>query len=110
MQTELDYKEIGRRIAHRRKQLGLRQAEVCRRAGIHSKYLSCIERAASIPSLDVLMKIARALDITPNELLLGNARREDDTCQDMSGLLQTMSSGQLALAKNFLLWLSEQEV
>ena len=37
---ELDYKEIGRRIARRRKELGLKQAEVCDRAGINDKYLS----------------------------------------------------------------------
>lgn len=52
---ELDYREIGRRIARRRKELGLRQVEVCERADINDKYLSCIERATSIPSLEVLM-------------------------------------------------------
>lgn len=39
---ELDYSEIGKRIARRRKELGLKQAEVCERAGINDKYLSCI--------------------------------------------------------------------
>ena len=39
---ELDYSEIGKRIARRRKELGLKQAEVCERAGINGKYLSCI--------------------------------------------------------------------
>ena len=39
---EIDYKEIGRRIAKRRKELGLRQVQVCELAGINDKYLSCI--------------------------------------------------------------------
>ena len=39
---ELDYAEIGKRIARRRKELGLKQTEVCERAGINDKYLSCI--------------------------------------------------------------------
>ena len=46
---KLDYKEIGRRIAHRRKQLGLKQATVEEMADIGEKYLSCIERATSTP-------------------------------------------------------------
>lgn len=37
---KLDYKEIGRRIAHRRKQLGLKQATVEEMADIGEKYLS----------------------------------------------------------------------
>lgn len=53
---ELDYTEIGKRIAQRRKELGLKQTEVCERAGINDKYLSCIERATSIPSLEVVMR------------------------------------------------------
>ena len=39
---ELDYSEIGKRIARRRKELGLKQTEVCERAEINDKYLSCI--------------------------------------------------------------------
>ena len=61
---ELDYSEIGKRIARRRKELGLKQIEVCERAGINDKYLSCIERATSLPSLEVVMRLALALDTT----------------------------------------------
>ena len=38
MFMELDYFEIGKRIARRRKDLGLKQTEVCERAGINDKY------------------------------------------------------------------------
>ena len=75
---ELDYAQIGKRIAARRKELGLRQTEVCERAGINDKYLSCIERATSIPSLEVVMKLALALDTTPNEFLVGSVRHNGD--------------------------------
>lgn len=52
----LDYSLIGKRIARRRKQLGLKQSEVEERAGIGDKYLSNIERAISIPSTEVIMR------------------------------------------------------
>ena len=67
----LDYSLIGKRIARRRKQLGLKQSEVEERAGIGDKYLSNIERAISIPSTEVIMRLAIALETTPDEFLVG---------------------------------------
>lgn len=63
---ELDYKAIGTRIAQRRKQLGLKQSEVEEAADIGFKYLSNIERGISIPSTEVIMRLALALDTTPD--------------------------------------------
>lgn len=106
----LDYSEIGKRIARRRKELGLRQTQVCEKAGINDKYLSCIERATSIPSLEVIMKLAIALDTTPDEFLTGSIRYEDSSWRDVAELLRNMTPNQLHLAKNFLTWLSEQKI
>ena len=39
---ELDYKQIGVNIARRRKELHLRQVEVCEKADLNDKYLSCM--------------------------------------------------------------------
>ena len=107
---ELDYSMIGKRIAQRRKELGLKQVEVCERAGINDKYLSCIERATSIPSLEVIMKLALALDTTPDTFLTGSIRYESDEWRDVAELMRSMNSKQLALAKNFLTWLSTQSL
>ena len=107
---ELDYSAIGKRIARRRKELGLRQGQVCERAGINDKYLSCIGRAASIPSLEVIMKLALALDTTPDEFLTGSIRYESDAWRDVAELLRGMDADQLKLAKSLLLWLSEQKI
>ena len=67
----VDYKELGKRIAKRRKELGLKQYQVSEKAELSDKYISCIETAKSIPSIDVLVKICRALETTPDTLLLG---------------------------------------
>lgn len=107
---ELDYSEIGKRIARRRKELGLRQVEVCERAGINDKYLSCIERASSIPSLEVVMKLALALDTTPDEFLTGSIRYDSDEWCDVAELMRGMNKRQLTLARSFLTWLTEQNI
>ena len=107
---ELDYSEIGKRIARRRKELGLKQAEVCERAGINDKYLSCIERATSTPSLEVVMRLALALDTTPDEFLTGTVRYDSDQWRDVAEMLRTMSPKQLELAQSFLSWLTDQNI
>ena len=107
---ELDYKAIGTRIAQRRKQLGLKQSEVEEAADIGFKYLSNIERGISLPSTEVIMRLALALDTTPDEFLVGTARQGEEGWKDIAELLRPMKGKQLDLAKNFLTWLSEQDL
>lgn len=108
---ELDYTEIGRRIARRRKQLKLKQSEVEERADIGYKYLSNIERGLSIPSTEVIMRLAAALDTTPDEFLVGTARRGgDERWKSVAELLRDMDGKRLALAESLLIWLREQEL
>ena len=106
---DLDYTEIGRRIAKRRKQLNLKQAIVEERADIGYKYLSSIERGFSIPSTEVIMRLAKALDTTPDEFLVGTSRAQDEEWKSIAQYLQTMDKKQLELAKSFLMWLKERK-
>jgi len=106
----LDYSEIGKRIARRRRYLGLKQTEVCEMAGISDKYLSCIERATSIPSVEVLTRLARVLDTTPDAFLAGSAQCDTDQWRDVAEILRDMNPAKLELARNFLFWLMEQKI
>ena len=106
----LDYSEIGRRIARRRMALGLRQIQVCEIAGINDKYLSAIERAVSIPSLEVLMRLAIALDTTPDEFLVGTVQSDNEDWKYVAEQLRGMDAKQLSLAKSLLSWLRDQSL
>ena len=81
----LDYRQIGINIAKRRRELHLKQAEVCERADINDKYLSCIETAKSIPSLEVFLRICNALETTPDHILIGTVNQPD--CSRMDNAL-----------------------
>jgi len=105
---ELDYTEIGRRIARRRKRLGLRQAETEERAGIGYKYLSNIERGLSIPSTEVIMRLALALDTTPDEFLVGTSRSQGEEWRRVAEKLRRLSPAKLDFAEKFLDLLAEQ--
>lgn len=106
----LDYAEIGRRIAKRRNALGLKQAEVEERAGMGYKYLSSIERAVSIPSTEVIMRLAIALETTPDEFLVGTARHYDEQWRNVAEKLRPLNEKQLKLADGLIDFVSRQEL
>ena len=104
---EVDYSEIGRRIAKRRKELGLKQSEVCEKCNLSDKYISVIECSKSIPSLEVLMKICVALDITPNEILIGaQSQSADNLVYSISHKLSSLSPEKLKLLSSFIDWIN----
>ncbi len=103
---KLDYKEIGKRIAKRRRQLGLKQAEVEEQADIGFKYLSNIERGISIPSTEVIMRLAAALDTTPDEFLVGTAHHHGELWKSVSDQLRPLNNRQLNLISEFIVWVN----
>ena len=106
---ELDYKEIGKRIAQRRKQLGLKQAQVEERADIGDKYLSNIECARTTPSTEVIVKIAAALDTTPDEFLVGSGKWPGEEWKAVADKLRPLDEKQLDLVSRFIDWVTEQK-
>lgn len=63
--------EIGKRIAARRKAMGITQYELAEKLEISNNHLSSVETGAAKPSLDLFIQICEALEITPNHLILG---------------------------------------
>ena len=104
----LDYSLIGKRIKQRRKRLDLTQEEVAERIDISNQHMSNIERAKSIPSTEVLMKLAAALDTTPNEFLLGTSLYPGEEWKAVAEKLRPLGEGQLELVSRFIDWVSEQ--
>lgn len=102
----VDYKELGRRVATRRRELGLKQWQVNEMAGLSDKYLSNIERATSVLSIDVLMKLCTALETTPDALLLGTvAESECDAAKAITSKVQAMTPAQEKLALSLMDWI-----
>lgn len=106
---ELDYSLIGKRIASRRKRVGLTQEKLSEKIGSSPSYISNIERAVSIPSTETIMKLAFALETTPDEFLVGTTHQEE-RWQDVAQRLRGLSLSQLSLMDSFLDWLTGQEL
>lgn len=107
---ELDYSEIGRRIARRRRQLNLKQSQLSEIVDISTPYMSNIERAISIPSTEVIMKLAVALDTTPDEFLVGTSRWPGEEWKTVAEQLRPLDEKQLGLIRRFIGWVTEQEL
>ena len=105
-----DYSEIGKRIAQRRKKLGMKQAQVEEKADIAYKYLSNIERGNSIPSIEVIMRLAAALKTTPDEFLVGSSRFPGEEWRSVAEELRRLTPKQLELVNYFILWAAQQEL
>lgn len=62
-------KSFGKVISQLRKGLGLSQEELGFRSGYHRTYISQLERGIKSPSLKTIFNLAKALNITPSELI-----------------------------------------
>lgn len=106
---ELDYGLIGKRIKKRRKALKLTQEQVAERIDISNQHMSNIERAISIPSTEVIMKLALALDTTPDEFLMGSSRFPGEEWKAVAEKLRPLDQKQLELISSFIDWVAERK-
>lgn len=63
--------EIGRRIAQRRTQLGLTQAQAAEKAGLTQQFFASVETGAKNIRAESIIKVSQALNISADFLLTG---------------------------------------
>lgn len=61
--------KLGKKIREFRKKMYISQEELGFRAGLHRTYIGSIERGEQNVSIDNLHKIAKALKVSPKDLL-----------------------------------------
>jgi len=81
----IKYKKIGLRISNRRKELNFTQPQLAELIGVSKNHISQFENGGSV-SLEVLLDLCDALDITPDYLLFGTIREKPS--QDLIDLLK----------------------
>lgn len=63
--------DIAGRLKNRRTQLGITQVEVAHRSGQSTPSVANYEAGRAIPSIPALIQICKALETTPDDILLG---------------------------------------
>ena len=71
----INYHEIGKRISARRKELKLTQEELTNITEISTNQLSNLENSRSVPTVETILKLSSAMNVTPDYFLLGITKK-----------------------------------
>ncbi len=104
MDMELDYGKLGKRIKEQRLKKHLTQEKLGEIVNVATSNISHIERATTQVSLPSLVKIANALDVTPDQLLCDSSSSiaEIYVEQDISNLLQGCTLNEKQMIKDII--------
>lgn len=98
----MNYFLMGERIRHYRQQKRLTQEQLAEKIDLSASFLGHIERGTRVASLETLMKICTALEVTPNDLL------EDDMAEVRAGLPDRVTIVPCELLQNIALLLRKR--
>lgn len=81
---------LGKRIREERIRVGLTQERLAELVGCNESYIGQIERSTKNPSLETVLKIASALKVTIDYLLVDSIKidRADPLIEELVGLLK----------------------
>jgi len=65
------HEKLGQKIREKRLELGISQEQLANDCGLHRTYIGSVERGERNISLQNIASIAKALSITPSQLLEG---------------------------------------
>ena len=88
---------LGARLRAQREALGLTQAKLAERAGVTSNYVGVLERGLKLPTIDTLVRVAKALDMAPSALL-GDVRPKDHWAEDVLAVATAIPEARRSLA------------
>lgn len=92
-------KLIGMRLKELRKSKYLSQEQLAEKADINSKYLSRMERGTENPTLDMLIKLANALEVEMWEIFdFGHVKSHKELKESLQSIIKSADEPTLRLA------------
>ena len=88
MEKELDYTALGIKIRQTRKKHHVTQEQLGEICELSTAHIGHIERGTRIPSLDTLFRIARALDVSMDYLILDSVAPDENLFTTINSILQ----------------------
>ena len=97
MATETIQIKFGNRVRALRNNAGISQEELAFRAGLHRTYLGGVERGERNPSLESILKIAGALEVSPGQLfrfegVKTSLNLDDDIAEELLIFVENLKS------------------
>ena len=95
---KVDYVLLGTRIKEQRQRRMLTQQQLAEKVSLTPGFISRIETGKKKPSLEVLLSICEALNITLNDLLVGNQiPKENDYNAEIAEILSAYNESERRL-------------
>lgn len=99
----MDYTLLGAAIRKRRNERGWKIAVLADKVGVSDDFIGKIERATDIPSLQTVVAIANALEVSVDSLLSDNLVVVDAAlCDEVNCMMENMNPRQKKLFLRFL--------
>lgn len=94
----MDYKKLGKRIKEERLKKNLTQERLAESINLTGVYISHIENASTKPSLETVVNLSNALNVTPDFLLFDSLYKSKEYLNDeIAKLLKQCSNDELKL-------------
>ena len=107
----VNYEEIGRRVAKRRKILNITQEELAEKAELSKTHIQNIERGSSKCSVASLMQLSVALQVSPDYLLSGVYKHFDESKLNLlKANIMRCNAKHFDMIFNFIEWAAGQDV
>lgn len=92
--------DIGRRIAMRRNQLGLTQAEAAELSGLTQQFFASVETGRKNMRADSIIKVSKALGVSTDFLLTGSVTDFERT--QLTQMLEPLDETQLHMVEEII--------
>lgn len=97
-----DYRKIGNNLLRLRKKAGMTQAELAETAGMSDRTYADIERGNVNMRVETLLRICRALGVSPNDVLTEDSASDSEAETKMWEILQNCSKKEKKTAVKLL--------
>jgi transcriptional regulator with XRE-family HTH domain len=103
---------IGEQIAKRRKDLSMTQEAVANLTEISENQISNLENNHCVPTVETILKLSRALKVTPDYFLLGSGQRtgiENKIVAEITEKSSLCTEKQQKIIREFILLLTKED-
>ncbi|HOD93266.1 MAG TPA: helix-turn-helix transcriptional regulator [Clostridia bacterium] len=76
------YRKFGNRVREKRVMVDMSQETLAEKCDVSTSYIGLVERGERKPSLEIVLKIANALNVTPNSLTLDSIKHKPSNNKD----------------------------
>lgn len=100
----MNYKELGQRIKTARNRLNITQEQLAEKVSLSAIHISHIESGSTKPSIESLINVCNALNVTPDFVLLDSIYNSKEYIKDeIAILLQSASADDMQLIKKLIM-------